>query len=86
MKYFFNKNYKDLAKVNTHFDALLAEHIELSSVFSGLSKTIDVMALEATDKLIDRARGWHHHAAGGTGALHKIDGIMRQENYVDILK
>ena len=25
-------------------------------------------------------------AAGGTGALHKIDGIMRDENYVDILK
>ena len=25
-------------------------------------------------------------AAGGTGALHKIDGIMRMENYVDILK
>ena len=25
-------------------------------------------------------------AAGGTGALHKIDGIMRQENYMDILK
>ena len=25
-------------------------------------------------------------AAVGTGALHKIDGIMRQENYVDILK
>ena len=25
-------------------------------------------------------------AAGGTGALHKIDGIMRQVNYVDILK
>ena len=24
-------------------------------------------------------------AAGGTGALHKIDGIMRQENYVAIL-
>ena len=24
-------------------------------------------------------------AAGGTGALHKIDGIMRMENYVDIL-
>jgi hypothetical protein len=24
-------------------------------------------------------------SAGGTGALHKIDGIMRQENYVDIL-
>ena len=24
--------------------------------------------------------------AGGTGALHKIDGIMREENYVDILK
>ena len=28
------------------------------------------------------ARGWQHHvvgcfAAGGTGALHKIDGIMR---------
>ena len=23
---------------------------------------------------------------GGTGALHKIDGIMREENYVDILK
>ena len=25
-------------------------------------------------------------AAGGTGALHKIDGIMSMENYVDILK
>jgi transposase len=25
-------------------------------------------------------------SAGGTGALHKIDGIMRKENYVDILK
>jgi hypothetical protein len=25
-------------------------------------------------------------AAGGTGALHKIDGLMREENYVDILK
>ena len=25
-------------------------------------------------------------AAGGTGALHKIDGIMRQEKDVDILK
>jgi hypothetical protein len=25
-------------------------------------------------------------AAGGTGALHKIDGVMREENYVDILK
>ena len=37
------------------------------------------------------ARGWQHHvvrcfAAGGTGALHKIDGIMRMESYVDILK
>ena len=25
-------------------------------------------------------------AAGGTGTLHKIDGIMRKGNYVDILK
>ena len=25
-------------------------------------------------------------AAGGTGALHKIDGIMRVENYVGTLK
>ena len=25
-------------------------------------------------------------AAGGTGALHKIDDIMRMDNYVDILK
>ena len=24
--------------------------------------------------------------AGGTGTLHKIDGITRQENYLDILK
>jgi hypothetical protein len=37
------------------------------------------------------ARGWQHHVvgcivAGGTGALHKIDGVMREENYVDILK
>ena len=29
---------------------------------------------------------WGFLEAGGTGALHKIDGIMRQENYVDILK
>ncbi|CDQ66483.1 unnamed protein product [Oncorhynchus mykiss] len=29
---------------------------------------------------------WGCFAAGGTGALHKIDGIMRTENYVDILK
>ena len=28
---------------------------------------------------------WGCFAAGGTGALHKIDGIMREENYVDIL-
>ena len=29
---------------------------------------------------------WGCFAAGGTGALHKIDGNMRQENYVEILK
>ena len=29
---------------------------------------------------------WGCFAAGGTGALHKIDGIMRKEQYVDILK
>ena len=29
---------------------------------------------------------WGCFAAGGTGAFHKIDGIMRQGNYVDILK
>ena len=29
---------------------------------------------------------WGCFAAGGTGALHKIDGIMRVENCVDILK
>jgi transposase len=29
---------------------------------------------------------WGYFAAGGTGALHKIDGIMRLENDVDILK
>uniref|UniRef100_A0A674DUC8 Uncharacterized protein n=1 Tax=Salmo trutta TaxID=8032 RepID=A0A674DUC8_SALTR len=29
---------------------------------------------------------WGCFAAGGTGALHKIDDIMREENYVDILK
>ena len=29
---------------------------------------------------------WGCFAAGASGALHKIDGIMRQENYVDILK
>jgi hypothetical protein len=29
---------------------------------------------------------WGCFAAGGTGALHKIDGMMRKENYVDILK
>ena len=38
------------------------------------------------------AQGWQHHVVGvlcttgGTGALHKIDGIMRSENDVDILK
>jgi hypothetical protein len=29
---------------------------------------------------------WGCFAAGETGALHKTDGIMRVENYVDILK
>ena len=29
---------------------------------------------------------WGCFAAGGTGALHKIDGIMRLENYMDLLK
>ena len=29
---------------------------------------------------------WWCFAAGGTGALHKIDGIMKEENYVDISK
>uniref|UniRef100_A0AAZ3P8U3 Transposase Tc1-like domain-containing protein n=1 Tax=Oncorhynchus tshawytscha TaxID=74940 RepID=A0AAZ3P8U3_ONCTS len=29
---------------------------------------------------------WGCFDAGGSGALHKRDGIMRQENYVDILK
>ena len=29
---------------------------------------------------------WGCFAAGGTGALHKIDGIMKQDNYMDKLK
>jgi hypothetical protein len=29
---------------------------------------------------------WGCFAAGGTGALHKIDGFMREDNDVDILK
>uniref|UniRef100_A0AAZ3SID9 Transposase Tc1-like domain-containing protein n=1 Tax=Oncorhynchus tshawytscha TaxID=74940 RepID=A0AAZ3SID9_ONCTS len=29
---------------------------------------------------------WGCFAAGGSGALHKIDGFMRKEKYVDILK
>ena len=29
---------------------------------------------------------WGCFAAGGTGALHKIDGVMRKGNDVDILK
>ena len=29
---------------------------------------------------------WGCFAAGGTGALHEIDDIMREDNYVDILK
>ena len=29
---------------------------------------------------------WGCFAAGGTGALHKIDSIMRQGNYVEKLK
>jgi hypothetical protein len=29
---------------------------------------------------------WGCFAVGGTGALHKIDDIMRKGNYVDILK
>ena len=29
---------------------------------------------------------WECFAAGGTGALHEIDGFTRKENYVDILK
>lgn len=33
-------NYKELAEVIARYDALLAEHIELSTVFSRMSKTI----------------------------------------------
>ena len=29
---------------------------------------------------------WGCSAAGGTGALHKIDCVIRKENYVDIMK
>ena len=29
---------------------------------------------------------WGCFAAGGTGGLHKLDGIVRMENYVDVLK
>ncbi|CDQ61593.1 unnamed protein product [Oncorhynchus mykiss] len=29
---------------------------------------------------------WWCFAAGGTGALQKIDGFMKKENYVDILR
>jgi hypothetical protein len=29
---------------------------------------------------------WGCFATGGTGALHKIDGTTRKNNYVDILK
>jgi hypothetical protein len=29
---------------------------------------------------------WGCFAAGGTGALHKINGSFREENYVDMLK
>jgi hypothetical protein len=29
---------------------------------------------------------WGCFAAEGTGALHKIDGFIREESYVDILK
>ena len=29
---------------------------------------------------------WGCFAAGGTGALHKKDGIMSRDNYVDILR
>ena len=33
-----------------------------------------------------RILGWGGYAAGGTGALHKLDGSRRAGNYVDILK
>lgn len=29
---------------------------------------------------------WGYFAAGGTGVLHKRDGLMRKEHYVEILK
>ena len=37
------------------------------------------------------AQGWQHHVVGvlccrRAGALHKIDGIIRKENYVDMFK
>ena len=50
------------------------------------------MSLEAEEHHPNsEARGWQHHvvgcfAAGGTVALHKIDGIMRMENDVAMLK
>lgn len=39
-------NYKELAEVIARYDALLAEHIDISAVFSGMSNTIlnDLMA------------------------------------------
>ena len=29
---------------------------------------------------------WGFFAAGGTGAIHTIDGVMREKDYMDILK
>ena len=43
-------------------------------------------ALQAEEHHSNRETpGWQHHAAGATGALHKMDGIM-DDNYLDILK
>jgi hypothetical protein len=42
--------------------------------------------LQAEEHHPNREALWRCFDAGGSGVLHKIDGIMRQENDVDILK
>ena len=53
-------------------------------MYSGLMKQKQNCLAIMTIVMFGGKRG--RLAAGGTGALHKIDGIMRQGNYVDILK
>uniref|UniRef100_A0A8C7RSD7 Transcription factor 25 n=1 Tax=Oncorhynchus mykiss TaxID=8022 RepID=A0A8C7RSD7_ONCMY len=82
------------APLNIHRHVILSEIKEATSTLPLEVTTQSVMGfdpLPPLDSVVSYTRPesimlWMCFTAEGTGALHKIDVIMRQENYVDILK